>query len=385
VNQALLKKLAKRNRWLPRKLAFTREGKFYILITFGIGFAAINTGNNLLYLLLGMLLSVILLSGFLSEMAIRGARVKRLSQPDAFAGVPVRHTLELANVARRGPGFSLAAREVFVDPEEVGAVRLGRKRRAQVEARKPGQAPTPVMHLAAGVRRAVNLDVTFPRRGTHLSFGLRVETGFPFSLFVKSRVFEAAHETLVFPALIPDLPVEEVMAWLAGEAEASRRVGRGVDIYGVRDFREGDAPNRIHWKLTARRGRPVTREFEDLHGREVRLFLFNAARDAARGEAAVSVATTLAEVLGGGGARVLLATLDSARQAVRPLDERGVILAHLATLPLHPDPGAHLSSALGELERLPGNWIVVTPEPLPRQPASPRWLVVEPPEEAAHG
>jgi len=40
----------------PRKLKFTREGKYFLGITLGVGFAAINTGNNLLYLLLGMLL-----------------------------------------------------------------------------------------------------------------------------------------------------------------------------------------------------------------------------------------------------------------------------------------------------------------------------------------
>ena len=52
----------------PRKLKFTREGKFFVGITLGVGFAAINTGNNLLYLLLGMLLSLIVLSGVMSEL-----------------------------------------------------------------------------------------------------------------------------------------------------------------------------------------------------------------------------------------------------------------------------------------------------------------------------
>ena len=37
----------------------------------GVGFAAINTGNNLLYLLLGWLLSFIIASGILSEMTLR--------------------------------------------------------------------------------------------------------------------------------------------------------------------------------------------------------------------------------------------------------------------------------------------------------------------------
>ena len=61
----------------PRRLSFTREGRLLVLVAIGVGFAAINTGNNLLYLLLGWLLSFILASGFLSEATMRGLRVRR--------------------------------------------------------------------------------------------------------------------------------------------------------------------------------------------------------------------------------------------------------------------------------------------------------------------
>ena len=60
----------------PRKLKVTREGKYYLGITLGVGFAAINTGNNLLYLLLGMLLSLMLVSVVLSELSLRRLTVK---------------------------------------------------------------------------------------------------------------------------------------------------------------------------------------------------------------------------------------------------------------------------------------------------------------------
>lgn len=61
----------------PRKLKFTREGKYYLGITLGVGFAAINTGNNLLYLLLGMLLSLIVVSSVMSELSLRQLTVTR--------------------------------------------------------------------------------------------------------------------------------------------------------------------------------------------------------------------------------------------------------------------------------------------------------------------
>ena len=42
-------------------------GRTYLVLTVGVGFGAINTGNNLLYLLLGLMLSTIVTSGVLSE------------------------------------------------------------------------------------------------------------------------------------------------------------------------------------------------------------------------------------------------------------------------------------------------------------------------------
>ncbi|HZN92979.1 MAG TPA: DUF58 domain-containing protein, partial [Myxococcales bacterium] len=67
-------------RWLrpPRTLKTTRTGRTYLVLTLGVGFGALNTGNNLLYLLLGLLLSMIVLSGVLSERALRDLQVRRV-------------------------------------------------------------------------------------------------------------------------------------------------------------------------------------------------------------------------------------------------------------------------------------------------------------------
>ena len=73
-------------RWLrpPRRLRATREGKYFVGITLGVGFAAVNTGNNLLYLLLGMMLSLIIASGILSEVSLRDLSLTR-TPPDALS------------------------------------------------------------------------------------------------------------------------------------------------------------------------------------------------------------------------------------------------------------------------------------------------------------
>ena len=61
----------------PRRTIWpTRDGWWCLLVVIGIGVAAINTGNNLLYLLVSLLLSLIVVSGVLSEQSMRGLRLE---------------------------------------------------------------------------------------------------------------------------------------------------------------------------------------------------------------------------------------------------------------------------------------------------------------------
>src|SRR5260221_6301451 len=69
-----------------RTLKFTRLGRWYTALTVGIGLAAINTGNNLLFLVLGLLLASIVVSGILSEQTLRLVRVERRFPSGAAAG-----------------------------------------------------------------------------------------------------------------------------------------------------------------------------------------------------------------------------------------------------------------------------------------------------------
>ena len=63
-----------------RGLRQTPEGLIFLLMTLGVGMGAVNTGNNLLYLVLGLMLSLILLSGMLSDVVLAGVRpVRRLA------------------------------------------------------------------------------------------------------------------------------------------------------------------------------------------------------------------------------------------------------------------------------------------------------------------
>ena len=94
---------------LPRHLRVPFAGKAFLLITLGIGVAAINTGNNLLYLALSLNLSLILLSGVLSEGTLRHVALKVRLASEAFAGGEAFLAVTCSTEGKRFPGISLVA------------------------------------------------------------------------------------------------------------------------------------------------------------------------------------------------------------------------------------------------------------------------------------
>lgn len=229
----------KRKRRMPRSLRFTREGRVFVLVTLGVGAAAVNTGNNLLYLVLGLLLSLIVLSGILSEVVLRGLRVERRLPRRAFAGQPCLIELAVENRKGRAPSYSVELEDVAPD--------------------EPTDRRCYFLKIAAG-REQVGAYPRVPaRRGPLRLTEVVVRTRFPFGLFEKSRTLDIEDELLVFPALSHEAR-RALDLGRTGPDVATARRGSGVEVSGLRDYRDGDEARAIHWRRTAALGRVVVRE-----------------------------------------------------------------------------------------------------------------------------
>ncbi len=314
-------------RALPRRLVLTREGKLFILLTVGIGFAAINSGNNLLYLVFGLLLSLILVSGLLSEANLRGLTALRHPAPQLEAGTPSLAAVTLTNPKRRLPSYGVEVHELL--PAEAADVWGARQRRGYVLVLPPGGSQTAYVRLTAA------------RRGVLTSAGLRVSTRFPFGLFEKSRFFPLPARFTALPAARPS-PLDAVRPAGHGLEEHLAGVGSGDELHGLRDHRAGDDARTIAWKVSARRDRLVVREHERPGTRKVVLVFANvvpadlppaadaAAREAL--EAAITRVAGLASAYLEAGWAVGLATCDGglSPEAGRALLPRiGELLAQL--------------------------------------------------------
>jgi uncharacterized protein (DUF58 family) len=238
---------AKLRRWFrpPRRLKLTREGKYFIGITFGVGFAAINTGNNLLYLLLGMLLSMIVVSGVLSELSLRDLTVVRRLPPRAQVARPHLVEIEVFNHKRRIPSYAI----------EVEDLRAG----------QPADKRCFFLKISPRSAQVAAYRRTPARRGRDRHVGFRVATRFPFGLFEKSRELTADGDLIIYPAVDPvQLPTNLPGDRMGGSSAHGR--GSGDEILSLRPMREGDDPRDIYWRksveqmIVRERAREVRRD-----------------------------------------------------------------------------------------------------------------------------
>lgn len=244
-------------RWLgrfrpPRRLKFTREGKYFLGITLGVGFAAINTANNLLYLLLGMLLALIVVSGAMSEIALRKLTISRRLPPRAQAGRVHVVEIEVRNQKKRIPSFAI----------EVEDLRTGQPADKRCFFLKVAPESTQI----AGYRRVPQ------RRGKDSHIGFRIATRFPFGLFEKSREVRVPGELVIYPAVDPVRLPPQSGSRQQGDA-TMLAPGSGEETFGLRPMREGDDPRDIYWRKSilepvlrerAREGRPEVRLLLDV-------------------------------------------------------------------------------------------------------------------------
>lgn len=304
VSVTLVPVLARRTplRWIGGRVEYrvTREGWIYLGAIFLIALAAINTGNNLLFLILAAMVALILMSGILSAITLAGLQLRFELPEHMFAGKPVRAVVELKNEKTTLPSFSLhvepaVASKGTAEPV-LGNALPGKPLLGEPLLGKPVYFPFLRRHSAA----RQNVSVTFARRGVYKQDAFRIATRFPFGFLRKARRIELPAEVLVYPSVEPSEEFLEIMPGLQGALESLSK-GTGTDLYALRTYLPTDSVRLVHWKASARLGELLVREFSRDDDCRVLLVLdpqapdSNAAQTAAEGfERAVQLCASLA-------------------------------------------------------------------------------------------
>jgi len=266
----------------------TRVGIAYVLMVLLIGVAALNTGNNLLYIVVAAMLAAILASGVASAIVLRDLEVDVHLPEHVFAGRPTAAHIVVRNPRKWVPSFSVSVvslrrdqtdkRWKWIREEESSTKRFFSWSKSQsILIEKPkeifeGTVFFPYVPAQGEVK--AELQLRFEQRGTYRQESFGLATRFPFAFLRKMRRITLARELIVYPKVEPTDDFFEILPLITGEFASFVR-GRGYDLYRIREYMPEDSARHVDWKATAKSGSLKVREFSREDERKLRIVFDN--------------------------------------------------------------------------------------------------------------
>ena len=203
-------------------------------ITLLIGFAAVNTGNNLLFFIVSALLGFMAVSGVLGWLNIHGLDAVLTPPDELYSGVSTLFTLRLTNRKRLLPSFLL---QVHCDGATADFKLVDRQ----------GMAIS-------------SLTTAFAGRGLHTVEVVTVCSPFPINFFVRCRTLPLDLRTMVFPAPLGCPGAADSRSHGRSGSLSARGKGHEGDVDRIVAYSGGDPLKMIHWRLSARHGELKVKE-----------------------------------------------------------------------------------------------------------------------------
>jgi uncharacterized protein (DUF58 family) len=213
------------------RVKITPSGYIYILLTIFLSIGVANTGNNLLYLMVSLMLAFMVLSGLSSLVNLFFLDISLIPHQEVFVDTPTQFRLIVHK--RKGQSFFLSCETNF------------------------GSVQVPFIKE----RIETPLWLKFPKRGLIRIETLRIHSGFPLGFFRRYRTFYLGLEVLVYPKPIPRMFPSLTSHFHGVEEDYSFRGELSDEIKELRSHRQSDPIKWVDWKATARKGEMVVRDF----------------------------------------------------------------------------------------------------------------------------
>jgi uncharacterized protein (DUF58 family) len=249
----------------------TREGMLFLLFVVVLSLVAINTGNNLLIVILAVLLSMIAVSGVVSRNSLKQVSISLQLPENVFVGDNVSIKISMKNRNRALPSLSIRVEdsELRRNKPSVSFIRnlFSRKQNKRIDSER---AERLVLHqavyfpiLGPGEMRSELIMQSFSHRGIYHLQGVRISTLFPFGFFRRSEHIRINGTILVYPSIQIFSSFSHLLPFLPGWIE-SRQAGLGEELFSMRKYQNGESARIIDWKATAKTGELMAHE----HARE---------------------------------------------------------------------------------------------------------------------
>ena len=248
--------------WFPSLLNPTHASRFLwpglvvVILTCVVGVIAIHTSAGLLYLLLGLLLGLWVVSALFSSFNLAGLSLRREVSSTSRVGdnLVIRYTL--SSRKRFFHSYSLVL-------EETGSTQL---------PSRPGY----VISLATKQKKIVSIEVPMLNRG-HLQLNkIRVSSRFPFGLAAKCLVVKQPCDVVIHPSLGRiryDFFARQQTEGSGGLGPFNQRTKGFEEYIGLREFQNFDNIRWIHWRSSAKRNRLMVKEMGQYYANRVTIFL----------------------------------------------------------------------------------------------------------------
>lgn len=325
------------------RIHFDLKGIAVVALTATCGLSAYLTNNNHLFALFSTLLAVTLLATVISLLSVRGLRVRRAFGGACFATEEFTYTVVIDNRKWLVPLFAITiADRISQDLHGESITRVSK----------------PFPYLGPRRSAAIPVAVVPLYRGKASYNRIHLLTQFPLSPVVVERIIPCPDEIVVYPRLfaLDRRFLRETMSMNEYFNAAVVPFTSGEDEFaGLHEFRTGDNPRHIHWKISARlRGRLFVREMESNRARDAVIRLDTRIpvvpeearelrmRAQMRLERAISFTASLATILARENYRITFLSADASGAIHEEIEPSHAGIARLLTLLAHlrPDPAA---------------------------------------------
>jgi uncharacterized protein (DUF58 family) len=229
-------------------IKINKAGWLYIVLTILIGFSAVNTGNNLIYIIASALLSYMLVSGAFGRRNLMNLDIELEIPDEIFAGSEIPIGIRLINQRSLMPAFLI---------------------RVIIQKR---QCLFPFINAKAEAKQFCSIQ--FGNRGEYLIGDIHCSSVFPFNFFTRFRKLPHNFKLIIFPKpqQCGTVPLHDRRTRLKGDA-STLAIGYDSDIISIKDYTSGDPLKYISWKSTAKTGVLKTKELSAIEMQQILLDL----------------------------------------------------------------------------------------------------------------
>ncbi len=243
------------------KVRITPLGGFYIIIMLMFGFAAINTSNNLLYLITSFMMGFMIISGIISYYNIKYIDITFLRANDFFANEENSIFLSLKS-KKLIPSFLLSVFTLkAIKPEKSSFInRLLKKDSTAFELLREKN----IFLLKPNEEKIIEITHTFEKRGHYKEFEVYLASDFPFGFAYREIKFLLESDTYVYPN--PKYCKSNNLNYASDSGKI--KIKNNEELYQIKEYKN-ESLRFINWKASAKLRKLMVNEYADFINEEI--------------------------------------------------------------------------------------------------------------------